>query len=52
VIRVTNAYDEASKDVIIGDYARYTHSCHKCSEDTIKAALRSTVDLLWATSPA
>ena len=47
---MTQAYDETSKDIIIGDYALYTHKFHQCAEDVIKSSLRGTVDLLWATS--
>jgi hypothetical protein len=50
VIRVTQAYDEASKDLIAGEYARSTHKYHGCSEEIVRTALLSTVDLLWAGS--
>jgi hypothetical protein len=48
VVRVTKAYDEASKDLIIGDYARQSHQYHRCSFDVVKNSLLSTLDLLWA----
>lgn len=48
VIRSTQAYDEASKDVIASEYARSTHAFHGCSPELLKTALLSTVDLIWA----
>jgi hypothetical protein len=49
-MRSTKAYDEASKDVITGEYARSTHAFHGCSPEILKMALLSTVDLLWAST--
>ena len=51
VLRVTQAYDEASKDVITGEYATSTHAYHGCSKEIVQAGLLSTVDLLWAAPP-
>ena len=48
---MTQAYDEASKNVIVGDYARSTHNYHGCSHELVRSALLSTVDLLWAAPP-
>jgi hypothetical protein len=48
VVRSTHAYDESTKDIIAGEYARYTHRYHGCSPDIVKQALLSAVDLLWA----
>ena len=48
VMRSSQAYDEASKDLIISDYARQSHQYHRCSPDIVKASLLSTLDLLWA----
>lgn len=48
VIRATQAYDDTSKDVITGEYAKSTHAYHQCPEEILKTALESTVDLLWA----
>ena len=45
-VRITQSYDEASKNVIAAEYARYTHRHHKCPEDILRMALLSTVDLL------
>ena len=44
----SHAYDDSSKDIIASDYARYTHSYHGCSQEVVRLALLSTVDLLWA----
>ena len=51
VLRVTQAYDEASKDLIASEYAHSTHACHGCSPEIVQSALLSTVDLLWAAPP-
>lgn len=48
IIRATQAYDDASRDVITGEYARSTHGFHGCPEEIVKTALESTIDLLWA----
>ena len=48
MIRATQAYDDTSKDVITGEYAKSTHAYQQCPEEIIKTALESTVDLLWA----
>lgn len=50
VMRSSQAYDEASKDLIAGEYARSTHAFHGCPPEILKLALLSTVDLLWASS--
>lgn len=49
-MRSSQAYDEASKDLIAGEYARSTHAFHGCPPEILKMALLSTVDLLWASS--
>jgi hypothetical protein len=46
MIRVTQAYDAASKDVITAEYARQTHRRHGCPEEILRLALLSTIDLL------
>jgi hypothetical protein len=52
VMRVTQSYDDASKDMIAGEFARSTASHHGCSQEVLKASLLSTLDLLWATHDA
>jgi hypothetical protein len=47
-MRVTEAYDESSKDMLAGEYARSTHVFHGCSPEILKTGLLCTVDLLWA----
>lgn len=47
-MRVTHAYDEASRDMIAGEYARSTHAFHGCSPEILKSGLLGTIDLLWA----
>lgn len=52
IMRVTQAYDEGSKDMIAGEFARSTNAFHGCSPEILKSGLLGTVDLLWAASPA
>lgn len=49
IMRVSRAYDESSKELIAGEYARSTHAFHGCSPDILKTGLLGTIDLLWAT---
>ena len=46
VIRVTQAYDESTKDIIAGEYARCTHQYYSCPEEIVKTAILWTVDSL------
>lgn len=48
ILRSTQAYDEAGKDMITGEYARSTHAFHGCSPEILKSGLLGTIDLLWA----
>ena len=50
IMRSSPAYDEASKELIAGEYARSTHAFHGCSADVLKTGLLGTIDLLWAMS--
>ena len=45
-MRVTQSYDETSKDIIATEYARMTHKHHGCPEDILRMGLLSTCDLL------
>ena len=46
VIRVTDAYDRTSKDIIASEYARNTYKLHDCPEHILRQGLLSTVDIL------
>lgn len=46
VLRVTDAYDRTSKDIIATEYARNTHRLHECPEHILRMGLLSTVDVL------
>ena len=46
VIRVSDAYDRTSKEIIATEYSRNTHKLHDCPEHILRMGLLSTVDIL------
>jgi hypothetical protein len=48
VIRSTHAYDESSKNIIAGDYARQTYAYHGLTQERVQHEILSAVDQLWA----
>jgi hypothetical protein len=51
ILRVTQSFDDTSKDVIVSEFAKNTHLRHGCAPDIVRVILLATVDLLVPVQP-